>query len=341
MPQFTTISPTHVVGKKEYAWHNFLKGGYVAIGWLGEHDLTNKSIDETEGLIKSKNYDNEQSAIESFRKFFALNVGDYVAVNNVNKGLFGVGQITSGYKYKLNKHDTGKSDELYSHYREVKWIIKDYLPRTSLIAEGETAWVPYGTVGRLDHDVPPYILRLVNPNAATKTQEIEFIRPDLLKSVIESIETLRQDQQHQERAHESLVEDFLVAIGYQKHKDIKYRQGRIDVTLQFEGQSIAVVEVKRSWDLSWQGNMDAVKQAYSYANGVGIRYVILTNGDTYIIFDRLKGLSWETNLLGEFKLTSLQEDDQLLINRLRPSALSSTDLNELFRHLSESFPKRK
>lgn len=340
MPQFTTISPTHVPGKKEYAWRNFLSGGYVAIGWLSEKDLTGQKIEEVEDLIRKQGYDNEVSAIQSFRKFLALKVGDYVAVNNVGYGLFGVGQITSQYKFKLNKHDSGAEEleEFYSHYREVKWIVKDYLPRTSLVAAGETAWAPYGTVGGLYSELPPYIVRIVYPEAAVQTEQIKYIRPDFLASVIGHIETLRSDAQHQERAHESLVEDFFVALGYQKHKDIKFRQGRIDVTLEYAGQPLAVIEVKRDWTL----NMNAVRQqAYVYAHSIGVRYVVLTNGETYVLYDRLKGLSWDSNLIGEFRLTSLQDEDVQLINRLRPKVFGNPDLHELFRHLSEMFAQQR
>ena len=100
MPKFLTVSPTHVARKKEYAWNSFKKGGYVAIGWL-PIDFTNNSIDEIESKLKKENDDNEASAIVSFRKFLELNIGDYVAIPNVNFGIFGTGKITSGYKYKL------------------------------------------------------------------------------------------------------------------------------------------------------------------------------------------------------------------------------------------------
>jgi len=76
---------------------------------------------------------------------------------------------------------------------------------------------------------------------------------------------------------------------YQKHKEIKYRQGRVDITLESAGRPLAIVEVKRAWDLSAQTGMDAVKQAYGYAHDRGVRYVIVSNGDTYMLYDRLKG----------------------------------------------------
>ena len=88
--------------------------------------------------------------------------------------------------------------------------------------------------------------------------------------------------------------------------------------------------------------MNAVReQAYRYAHSIGVRYVILTNGETYVIYDRLKGLSWDSNVLGEFRLTSLQDEDLMFIDRLRPQALGRPDLHELFRNLSEMFIRHR
>jgi len=339
MPKFTTISPTHIEGKKEYAWERFREGGYVAIGWLQHVDLTEKSIDEIIELIRGKEYDNETRPIEAFKRFLSLDRGDYVAVNNTNHGLFGVGIIESGYKFQLLKHDTGTEDpeQFYSHYREVKWLNTTYTPRTALVSEGETAWQPYGTVGKVHSELPPYIARLLGLTTQIKSG-IAIIRPAFLESVIQTIETLRKEPGHAERAHESLVEDFFVALGHRKHKDIKYRQGRVDIALEKGDRTILVVEVKPGWDLSRYNGTSAIKQAYGYAHDQGVRYVLVTNGDTYILFDRLKGLSWESNLLGEFRLTALQEEDLALVERLRPQRMANPDMAEAFRHLAESFP---
>ena len=37
--------------------------------------------------------------------------------------------------------------------------------------------------------------------------------------------------------------------------------------------------------------------------------LFVTNGDTYIVFDRLKGFLGKNILLGEFQLTSLEKED--------------------------------
>jgi len=340
MPQFLTFSPTHVPGKKPYAWQKCLEGGYITIGWM-HTDLTGWDIDKIVSYIESQNYDNEASAISSFRKFMALEVGDIVAANNVNAGLFGVGKVTSGYKFKLHIHDTGdeSTDHFYSNYRDVDWIIKEYLPAKSILRQGEKLWPPYGTTGTLEPDLPNYIKRLLGEeiDEPTEEEETSTIIPDYLSNLINHINTLKEDSAHQERAHESLVEDLLVLLGYEKHSDIKYRQSRIDLTLFNEDKPFLLLEVKRDWSLSYETHASAVKQAYGYSCDKGIRYIVLTNGDYYAIFDRLKGLSYEKNLIGEFQLTMLNQDNLLLIEKLKKVNLTQPNLSEIFKSLSEIF----
>jgi hypothetical protein len=51
MSKFLTISPTHVSGKKPYAWNNFKEGNYVSIGWI-DMDLTGWDIEKIISCIK-------------------------------------------------------------------------------------------------------------------------------------------------------------------------------------------------------------------------------------------------------------------------------------------------
>jgi len=338
MPRFVTISPTHIPGMKEYAWKKFLTGGYVAIGWM-DVDLSDKNIDEVISIIRSNEFDNEQSAIESFTKLLLLEDGDYVAVNNTNHGLFGIGIVTSGYRFKLFKHDIGADDQnmFYSHYREVDWKFTKYLKRKDILSPGETAWQPYGTIGTLLNEVPLYIKRILGESIPTKSSIIEYIVPNFLQSVIKSIHQLKDDPNHLERAHESLVEDFFCAIGYEKHKDIKYRQGRVDISIWNESKSILVVEVKRDWNLSLYNDANAMRQAYNYAHEQGARYIIITNGDYYAIFDRFKGLTYESNVIGEIRLTALEEDDMFIIKQIEKKNLLNPNIEVLFKNIAESF----
>ena len=45
MSKFLTVSPTHVPGKKPFAWNNFKKSNYVSIGWM-DVDLTGWNIEK-------------------------------------------------------------------------------------------------------------------------------------------------------------------------------------------------------------------------------------------------------------------------------------------------------
>ena len=81
MPGFLTVSPTHIERKKPFAWDQFRKGGYISIGWM-HIDLAGKSMAEVQKLIRSFNYPNERSALDSFGRFLTLKIGDYVAVTN-------------------------------------------------------------------------------------------------------------------------------------------------------------------------------------------------------------------------------------------------------------------
>lgn len=339
MPKFLTISPTHVPGKKEYAWNNFLSGGYVAIGWLSDYDLSGKSLDKVIALIRKEKYENEASAIDSFTKFFALEVGDYVAVNNTNDGLFGTGVISSGYQYQKDKHDSGAEGEFYSHFRKVDWKYTNYVRRKDIISPGETGWKPYGTVGNLYNEVPPYILRLLGEMPPKESPKRPIIVPDYLKPVISAIERLKCDLNHQERAHESLVEDFFCAIGYEKHRDIKYRQGRVDISIWHGNNVLVIVEVKKDWNLSVYNSPQTIQQAYNYALDSGAHYVIMTNGDYYAIYDRLRGLSLSSNLIGEFRLTALDDEAVSLIQRMSRNNLINPNIEEIFLHLSECFKR--
>lgn len=338
MPRFMTISPTHIPGEKEHAWNNFLSDGYIAIGWM-HVDLTGKSVDEVISIIRSEEFENEASAVDSFTKFLSLNVGDYVAVNNTNHGLFGIGVVTSAYRFQKFKHDTraDNQEEFYSHFREVEWKYTNYVKRKDILSPGETAWQPYGTVGILQDEVPPYIKRLLGETPPKESAKINHVVPDYLKSVVRVVEQLKDDPNHQERAHESLVEDFFCAIGYEKHRDIKYRQGRVDISIWDGNNPLVVVEVKRDWNLSLYNSPKVVKQAYNYALDQGTRYVLVTNGDYYVVFDRLKGLSYSSNVIGEFCLTALEEEHLSIIDRLKRESLIKPNLEELFKHLSESF----
>src|ERR1700677_1350764 len=128
MPKFTTISPTSKAGEKPIAWERFRDGQYVAIGWLYNTDLTGKPFVEIQRLIRQARPEDERDALRSLPRFLELEPGDYIGVKNVNHGLFGIGKITSEYKFMRRKHFTGWQSIYYSHYMEIDWRRTSYYP---------------------------------------------------------------------------------------------------------------------------------------------------------------------------------------------------------------------
>ena len=122
-----------------------------------------------------------------------------------------------------------------------------------------------------------------------------------------------------------------------KFTDIKYRRGRIDICISVEDRDLILFEVKPDWSLNYQTNQNLISQAYNYALEQGFRYVGITNGDYYAIFDRLKGLSYESNFIGEFVLTKLQSDDLKIINKIAKIELIKIKVKDILTSISEHF----
>jgi len=339
MPKFATISPTHISGKKKFAWENFKNGNYVAIGSKLSVDLTGKTMEEVAHLIRSassynqKDYDKRIREYEDF--IFNLNIGDYVAVKNVNYGLFGIGIVTSEYYFKKFAHNTGSTNphEFYCHFRDVKWLITSYMKREDIVRPEERAWAPYGIIN-VYSEVPGYIRRIIGRDKETSLADgikksegakgvppVIYKRPSWLLNLIENIEKLMEDPEHKERAHESLVETFYELLGFVRYVEIKYRQGRIDISIEYNNKPLIVNEVKRNWSLSWRDRR-VLLQAYNYALETGAPFVVLTNGDYYAIFDRRKGYSYESQFVGDFKLTKLKPEDLEIIKKLKKENIS-------------------
>lgn len=163
MPKFAIISPTHIPGKKKEAWENFKSGGYIATVSRIKEDLSNKPMDEISRIVKATpGYDAAKltKRLKEYLAFFSLKCGDYVAVNNTNDGLFGIGVITGDYYFEKNGHNTGSTnpDDFYSHFYPVKWLTTDYLKRKTILNPGEKGWPPYGIISFLP-DIPEYIKR--------------------------------------------------------------------------------------------------------------------------------------------------------------------------------------
>ncbi len=179
MLRFTTISPTHKPGRKEEAWEKFQRDGYIAMGWLKSTNLRHKTPEEVLKLINKEKPKNLNDAKDCLNKFvFELSRGDYVAVNNVNHGLYGVGRITSDYEFKLAKHDAGSGESYYSHFRQVRWLDTRYRKAETLLKRNEQHWKPRGAMGAIFESLPPYILRLPKVQADVEALALDVLPPE-------------------------------------------------------------------------------------------------------------------------------------------------------------------
>jgi hypothetical protein len=146
--------------------------------------------------------------------------------------------------------------------------------------------------------------------------------PAGLQEICENIIKLKNDRDHKERAHESLVEEFFKFLGYKGYSEIKFRQGRIDIRLELGGKVLFAIEVKKDWNLSSRSK-DAIKQVYNYAHEQGSRYAVITNGDYYKVYDLTKGLRYDEHFVCEFRLLELGEKDIEVIHKLSRQSISS------------------
>ena len=128
-------------------------------------------MDEIADLVRQAGYGNHEHVVSSFERFLSLEIGTFVAVNNTASGLFGIGIIESDYKFGLRKHDCGntEAEEFYPHFRDVRWISTTYVRRKSLFSKGEKGgWQPFGTVGKVYDELPPYVVSLVSVGKTEK-----------------------------------------------------------------------------------------------------------------------------------------------------------------------------
>ena len=148
--------------------------------------------------------------------------------------------------------------------------------------------------------------------------------PDWVAPFVQRINNLRASARHSERDHESLVEDFFRCLGYEPGKDLIYRQGHIDMVILEGGTPLFVVEVKRSWSLTYL-DQNALEQAYRYSHEAGARYVILTNGDYYALFDRSRGFKYSDHLVGELVLSAWDDQkDTAIVEMIRKRRYSES-----------------
>ncbi len=108
------------------------------------------------------------------------------------------------------------------------------------------------------------------------------------------------------RTRQVLIDPLLRKLGWDVSNpnivqlEYKVKQGQPDYALMSKGKPVAVVEAKR---LRSDLGDDQIIQALAYAVAGGIPYIIITNGDTWEMYDVFKPAEFEDCLLIKLELS--------------------------------------
>ena len=111
--------------------------------------------------------------------------------------------------------------------------------------------------------------------------------------------------ENETRTRQVLIDPLLRKLGWDVSNpnivqlEYQVREGRPDYALMSKSKPLAVVEAKRlGSDLD-----EVIKQAFNYANPGGIPYMIVTNGDTWEMYEVFKQAELEDRLLMKLELS--------------------------------------
>ena len=68
-------------------------------------------------------------------------------------------------------------------------------------------------------------------------------------------------------------------------------------------------------------NTDYVQQAFNYSNETGTKFVVVTNGDKFLIYDRARSFRLAEMLSANFELTKLNDEGLRSLQSLKKSEL--------------------
>ena len=134
---------------------------------------------------------------------------------------------------------------------------------------------------------------------------------DSLQRVIEKLQkTIEAHRsylaENETRTRQVLIDQLLRELGWDVSDpdavQLEYwvKQQRADYALMSNGKPLAVIEAKR---LGSDLTDDQIMQALNYANAGGIPYVIITNGDTWEMYEVFKPAELEDRRLMRFQLS--------------------------------------
>lgn len=117
--EFYKLSLGAVYNKEdEEIYHGCIRNNVIAVGYLGQHDLSDKTEQQINELpLQPDQTSSSASQANYFRHY--LKKGDYVVVTRGNLSVRAIGKVTGDYRYAP---DLGLP---YPHVRDVQWLLKD------------------------------------------------------------------------------------------------------------------------------------------------------------------------------------------------------------------------
>lgn len=235
----------------------FIDGGYVAIGWVPNDDLSHiKSREELYPIYKAE-YPNDKSNIvigqqvgQIARFLLEIQMGDYVITPAADTEWLHYGKVEKDPSYFYSKRDDGCP---YRHRRRIAWV-KEWLKRGDLS-------VPFQNTIRSSLAV------------FAISQQDEFFaavgHPDLhIKIATEQYDpyrvVLEQVLELDDKEFEILVGHLLTALGFEGSEVIgKTGDGGVDATGELNVANLAKVKVfvqAKRYKLGSKVNANIVKQ---------------------------------------------------------------------------------
>lgn len=214
----------------------FLKGGYVGIGWLAKDDLSHiKSRDELYPIYKSDNPQDTSNIVigqqvgQISRFLLEIHKADYVLSQSINSDHVHYGIVTGDYYY-----DPSKSDGCpYPHRKKIKWI--DELPRSAFSVPFQNTIRSSLSVFYVSHE-HDFFNVIGKPELAP--QKRELFETNYHKAILSRIMELDATE------FELLITHLLAALGFEGAEHTgKPGDGGVDATGELNIAGMAKVKI--------------------------------------------------------------------------------------------------
>jgi predicted Mrr-cat superfamily restriction endonuclease len=214
----------------------FLKGKYVAIGWMGNQDLSAMVNREELYPIYKQVYPQDTSNIvigvqvgQIGRFLLDIQVTDYVITQSVNSDHIHYGIVTSGYYHEPNSTDSCN----FAHRKSVKWLGE--ISRSAFSVPFQNTIRSSLTVFRVA-DTLSFFQAIGKPELSSDTSH--FLSADYHISILQRVYALESKE------FEILITHLLSAIGFEGAQHTgRTGDGGVDATGELNLDGMAKIKL--------------------------------------------------------------------------------------------------